>query len=241
MDRRSFLMTFAALALGGVSWARRRTKPYVWMEASLTGSYPYTLPDLPYPYEAIEPAIDTQTMKVHHQGHHATYVNNLNKALEELPSFQTQPLEDLLSNLEKVPMPQRTAIRNNGGGHWNHTFWWKLLAPKPQEPSVSLQKRIALEFESWTSFRAQLLEAAVKHFGSGWAWVVLTPAGKLRIVTTPNQDNPLMPYSDVRGKPILGIDVWEHAYYLKYQNRRSEYLANLWQRLNWEYVETLLG
>lgn len=233
-------MTLTSLALSGISWARRSAS-FTWQEPSMTGGYPYTLPELPYPYEALEPVIDTQTMKVHHQGHHGTYVSNLNKALEEVPAFQTQTLEELLTNLDKVPQPQRTTIRNNGGGHWNHTLWWKLLAPKPQDPSPSLQKRIASEFESWNNFRSQLLEAAAKHFGSGWAWLILTPTGKLRISTTPNQDNPLMPYAEVRGKPVLGIDVWEHAYYLKYQNRRVEYLANIWQRINWEYVEALLG
>lgn len=240
MNRRTFLASLGALALGGLIRARHR-EGYHWLEGSLTGGYPYTLPDLPYPYEALEPSIDAQTMKVHHQGHHAAYVSTLNKALADLPSFQSFTLEELLANLEKVPASQRSTVRNHGGGHWNHTLWWQLLAPKPQEPSPALQKRISAEFESWAAFRAQLLDAATKHFGSGWAWLVLTSDGKLRITTTLNQDNPLMPYAEVRGKPVLGIDVWEHAYYLKYQNRRVEYLAALWSRINWAKVEALLG
>jgi Fe-Mn family superoxide dismutase len=180
-------------------------------------------------------------MKVHHQGHHAAYVNTLNKTLGDLPSFQSVPLEELLQQVEKVPQLQRTLIRNHGGGHWNHSFWWPLLTPKPQEPSASLQKRIAADFGSWAAFRGQLLDAGARHFGSGWVWLVKTSSGKLQITTTANQDNPLMPYAEVRGVPVLGIDVWEHAYYLKYQNRRTEYLAAVWNILNWERVETLLG
>ncbi len=240
MNRRTFLVTLGALAFGSLGWARRR-EGYRWSDASLADMYPYKLPDLPYPYEAIEPAVDAQTMKVHHQGHHAAYVNTLNKVLQDLPAFQSMTLEELLASLEKVPAAQRTQVRNHGGGHWNHTFWWQILSPKKQEPSIALQKRIAAEFGDWSSFRGQLLDAATRHFGSGWAWLILTPAGKLRILTTPNQDNPLMPYAEAQGKPVLGIDVWEHAYYLKYQNRRTEYLAAVWEHINWERVEALIG
>ncbi|MCX8111978.1 MAG: superoxide dismutase [Bacteroidia bacterium] len=238
MNRRTFLLSVGALALSRLGWARQG---YRWESDSLTGTYPYKLPDLPYSYNALEPAIDAQTMNVHHQGHHATYVNTLNKALESLTAFQTVPLEELLSSLEKVPSAQRMTVRNHGGGHWNHTFWWQILTPKKQEPSMSLQKRIASEFESWGAFRGQFLDVAAKHFGSGWAWLVLTPTGKLRILSTPNQDNPLMPYAEIQGKPVLGIDVWEHAYYLRYQNRRLEYLTAVWEHLNWAQVEALLG
>lgn len=233
-------MSIGALALSRLGWARQR-QGYLWTDTPLTSGYPYELPDLPYSYDALEPAIDAQTMKVHHQGHHATYVNTLNKALEDLPTFQSLPLETLLASLEKVPAAQRTTIRNHGGGHWNHTFWWKILSPQKQEPSPSLLRRISSEFESWNRFRGQLLDAAAKHFGSGWAWLILTPTGRLRIITTPNQDNPLMPYAEAQGKPVLGIDVWEHAYYLKYQNRRVEYLSAVWEHINWAQVETLLG
>lgn len=240
MTRRDFLWAAGGMLLSSLGWARRK-EGYRWSAPSLTGSYPYRLPDLPYPYEALEAAIDAQTMRVHHQGHHAGYVNTLNKALESLPALQTLPLEELLASLEKIPMPQRTQVRNHGGGHWNHTFWWPILSPKPQEPSLALQKRIAAEFESWSAFRSQFLDAAAKHFGSGWAWLVLLPNGRLQITTTPNQDNPLMPYAEVRGKPVLGIDVWEHAYYLRYQNRRAEYLDAVWRHINWGQVEALLG
>ncbi|MDW8014744.1 MAG: superoxide dismutase [Bacteroidia bacterium] len=240
MDRRTFLATLGALALNGISWARRQRK-YEWTDSSLVGGYPYKLPDLPYPYEALEPSIDSQTMKVHHQGHHQTYVNTLNKALSELPAFQELSLEELLSGLDKIPTSHRTLVRNHGGGHWNHTFWWQILSPNRREPSPALQKRLASTFGSWDNFRSQFLEAAMKLFGSGWTWLVLTPEGRLKIVLTPNQDNPLMPFAEERGKPLLGIDVWEHAYYLKYQNRRAEYLSAVWSLINWERVEALLG
>lgn len=241
MDRRTFLAALGAMALKAWRWKTPETEAFFLAAPTLTGSYPYELPALPYPYEALEPAIDTQTMKVHHQGHHAAYVNTLNKALADLPTFQSYPLEELLANLEKVPQTHRTTIRNHGGGHWNHSFFWPMLTPKPQEPSLALQKRISAEFGSWAAFRGQFLDAAARLFGSGWVWLVKTPSGKLQITSTPNQDNPLMPYAEVRGTPVLGIDVWEHAYYLKYQNRRIEYLSAIWNLLNWERVETLLG
>ncbi|MCX7606174.1 MAG: superoxide dismutase [Bacteroidia bacterium] len=238
MDRRTFLTSLGALALGGWRWNRPTS---FYPEILLGQTYPYELPSLPYPYESLEPAIDTQTMKVHHQGHHASYVSNLNKALAELPSLQQVPLEELLARIDKLPASHRTAIRNQGGGHWNHSFFWPLLSPKTQEPSLALQKRLSSEFGSWNAFRGQFLDTAARLFGSGWTWLIKTPAGKLQIITTPNQDNPLMPYAEVQGTPVLGVDVWEHAYYLKYQNRRTEYLSALWSLLNWEKIESLIG
>ncbi|MCS7189165.1 MAG: superoxide dismutase [Bacteroidia bacterium] len=239
MNRRTFLASVVALLLGGWRWRSSPLSLDIYIVPG--GGYPYELPPLPYPYEALEPYIDAQTMRVHHQGHHATYVSNLNKALAELPAFQSLALEELLTQLDKLPSSHRTTVRNHGGGHWNHTFFWPLLTPKPQSPSSALQKQISAAFGSWDAFRGQLLDAAARHFGSGWAWLVKTPSGQLQITTTPNQDNPLMPYAEVRGKPILGIDVWEHAYYLKYQNKRTEYLSAIWNIINWEKVEALLG
>lgn len=240
MNRRTFLGALGALALSRLGWSRPAT-PFYLPEGPLVGGYPYELPPLPYPYEALEPHLDTQTMKVHHQGHHAAYVSTLNKALADLPAFQPMPLEELLANLEKIPAAQRTTVRNHGGGHWNHSFFWPLLTPKPQEPSLELQKRLASEFGSLANFRGQLLDTALRLFGSGWTWLVKLPSGRLQIVTTPNQDNPLMPYAEVRGTPVLGLDVWEHAYYLKHQNRRIEYLSALWNVIHWQRVEALLG
>ncbi|MCS7162886.1 MAG: superoxide dismutase [Bacteroidia bacterium] len=216
-------------------------RPFGWSLASEAETYPFRLPPLPYPYEALEPHIDARTMQIHHQGHHQTYVQNLNKALEELPQFQSWELERLLSHLSDVPSSHRTTIQNNGGGHWNHSFFWRILSPTPSEPSKALQARLEKVFGSWAAFRAKFLDTAAQLFGSGWVWLVQTPRGDLSIVPTANQDNPLMPHITPQGKPILGIDVWEHAYYLKYQNRRTEYLAAVWQVINWAQVEALLG
>lgn len=241
MDRRSFLRAAGLLVLSSWSWARLvRTRWRALGIEPLVGTYPYELPPLPYAYEALEPAIDAQTMRIHHQAHHGGYVKKLNEALAELPSFQSYPLEELLANLPKIPEAQRMTIRNNGGGHWNHSFFWRILTPKLQEPSSDLQKQLAAAFGSWVNFRASFLDAAAKVFGSGWAWLIKTDKG-LEITVTPNQDNPLMPTAPRQGKPILGIDVWEHAYYLRYQNRRTEYLAAVWNLFNWQEVEALLG
>ncbi len=240
MNRREFLRWIGCLGLAGMGLGRLRDS---WQTpvAESDRTYPFELPNLPYPYEALEPHIDTQTMKVHHQGHHAAYVSHLNKALADLPEFQSYSLEALLANLSKIPEPQRTAVRNHGGGHWNHSFFWPLLTPKPQEPSPALQKQITNRFGSWSAFRGQFLDAGARLFGSGWVWLILTPKGELEITTTPNQDNPLMPVAPLQGKPILGIDVWEHAYYLKYQNRRVEYLSAIWNIISWSQVEANLG
>ncbi len=241
MRRREFLEWLGFMGLASVGLARGGRLN--WREPLIGGSlrYPFELPSLPYPLEALEPHIDAQTMKVHHQGHHAVYVNNLNKALAELPDFQSYSLEALLANLNKIPESQRTAVRNHGGGHWNHSFFWPLLTPKSQEPSSALQKQISDRFGSWVAFRGAFLDAGARLFGSGWVWLIKTAQGQLEITTTPNQDNPLMPVAPLMGKPILGIDVWEHAYYLKYQNRRPEYLAAVWNVINWSQVEMLLG
>ena len=241
MTRRNFLQWLGLMGLSSIGFPRRHRSSWIPPILDSGRTYPFELPNLPYPYEALEPHIDTQTMKVHHQGHHAAYVNNLNKALADLPAFQGYTLEALLSNLPQIPEPQRTMVRNHGGGHWNHSFFWPLLTPKPQEPSPALQKQITNRFGSWAAFRGQFLDAGARLFGSGWVWLILTQKGELEITTTPNQDNPLMPVAPLPGKPILGIDVWEHAYYLKYQNRRTEYLAAVWNIISWSQVEANLG
>jgi Fe-Mn family superoxide dismutase len=199
-------------------------------------SYPYSLPSLPYAFDALEPHIDAQTMQIHHGKHHQAYVNNLNAALEKAPEWQKKGLGEILASLDKVPEAVRTAVRNNGGGHWNHTAFWKLMAPKAGgAPRGDVADLLTKSFGSFDKFKEQFAAAAMGRFGSGWAWL-LFDAGKLSIVSTPNQDNPAM---EKKGA-ILGIDVWEHAYYLKYQNRRADYIGAWWNVVNWEQVNANL-
>jgi Fe-Mn family superoxide dismutase len=194
----------------------------------------HELPPLPYDYAALEPHIDAQTMQLHHDKHHAAYVNNLNAALEKAPQLQGKSAEELIRDLNSVPEEIRAAVRNNGGGHVNHTMFWKIMAPKAGgEPSGPLADAIKDTFGGFDKFKEQFNDAGVKRFGSGWVWLVgSSNGGKLQIISTANQDNPLTDNL----QPILGNDVWEHAYYLKYQNRRPEYLAAWWNTVNWEEV-----
>ena len=190
----------------------------------------FTLAPLPYDAAALEPHIDAQTMQIHHGKHHPAYVTNLNAALETQPGLQNLSIESLIADLSKVPEASRTAVRNNGGGHYNHTLFWQLMAPGgPKEPQGELAREITAGFGGLPAFKEQFQKAGLSRFGSGWAWLVRDKAGKLAIESTPNQDSPIMD-----GKhAILGCDVWEHAYYLKYQNRRADYLAAWWNVLNW--------
>jgi Fe-Mn family superoxide dismutase len=192
----------------------------------------HEVPPLPYDYAALEPHIDEQTMRIHHDKHHAAYVNNLNTALEKHPQLQQKSVEDLLRNINTVPEDIRTAVRNNGGGHANHTMFWEIMGKgKGGAPSGVLADAIKSTFGSFDEFKKQLTDAGVKRFGSGWAWLI-DAGGKLVIESTANQDSPLMEGK----KPILGVDVWEHAYYLKYQNRRPDYLAAWWNVVDWDAV-----
>jgi Fe-Mn family superoxide dismutase len=193
---------------------------------------PHELPPLPYPYEALEPTIDAQTMEIHHDKHHQAYVTNLNAALEGT-EWADRPIEQVIENLEALPDDKRTAVRNNGGGHVNHTFFWQIMKPGGGgDPSGALATAIGDTFGDPDQLKAQVNDAGVKRFGSGWTWLVWDGTG-LAVKSTPNQDNPLMDSDDV---PLLGIDVWEHAYYLKYQNRRPDYLAAWWDVVNWDEV-----
>jgi Fe-Mn family superoxide dismutase len=191
----------------------------------------FTHPALPYAHDALEPHIDTLTMQIHHGKHHQAYVDNLNKAIAGTPN-ENKSLEALVATAGTIS----PAVRNNGGGHWNHTFFWETLAPNAGgQPTGELADAINTTFGSFDAFKEKLNAAGVGRFGSGWAWLIVTD-GKLEISSTPNQDNPLMDVAEVKGTPILGVDVWEHAYYLKYQNRRPEYLAAFWNVVNWPKV-----
>jgi len=192
----------------------------------------HELPPLPYAFNALEPHIDEMTMQIHHDRHHGAYVNNLNAALEGHSNLQSQSLHDLLANLNGVPENIRTAVRNNGGGHANHSLFWEILSPTGgQSPTGAIAEAINTTFGSFDKFKEEFAKAATTRFGSGWAWLVVD-GGKLSIISTPNQDNPVMD-----GKAaILGLDVWEHAYYLKYQNKRPDYIAAFWNLVNWAAV-----
>jgi Fe-Mn family superoxide dismutase len=194
----------------------------------------FTLPPLPYDYAALEPHIDTQTMQIHHDKHHAAYVNNLNAALESHPNLASQSIEDILRNIGDVPEAARQAVINNGGGHANHTLFWEIMGPNGGgEPTGALADAITKAFGSFADFKAKINDAGVKRFGSGWSWLVLDKGGALQVLSTANQDSPLM-----QGQtPLLGVDVWEHAYYLKYQNRRPDYMAAWWNVVNWQEIE----
>jgi superoxide dismutase, Fe-Mn family len=193
----------------------------------------HTLPDLPYPKNALEPHIDAQTMEIHHDRHHAAYVNNLNAALEKHPNLQNKSIEDLLRGIDSVPEDIRTAVRNNGGGHANHTLFWTIMSSDGGgQPSGALAQDIDRTFGSFDAFKEKFASAAKTQFGSGWAWLGLDQSGKLHVHGTPNQDSPFMQGH----KPILGLDVWEHAYYLKYQNKRPDYIEAWWNVVNWDQV-----
>ncbi len=193
----------------------------------------YELPPLPYPKDALEPNIDAQTMEIHHDKHHAAYVTNLNKAIAGKPDLESKSLEALISNLSAVPEDIRTTVRNNGGGHFNHTLFWRTIGPKAGgAPTGALADEINATFGSFDAFKEKFEAAGLGRFGSGWVWLIVNKAGKLEIVSTPNQDNPLMDGNKV----VFGNDVWEHAYYLKYQNRRADYLKAFWNVVNWNEV-----
>lgn len=232
INRRKAIKTaaLATAALAVLPEAIAQTSPAttaVKMEAG-----PFTLPALPYAYDALEPYIDARTMEIHHDKHHAAYVANLNKAVAEFPALGNKSVEDLLKDLSAVPEKVRTAVRNNGGGHFNHSLFWQMMKKNGGgEPSGELAKAIDQKFGSFSAFKAQFIKAALGQFGSGWAWLVLENK-ELKIEPSANQDSPIS-----EGKrPLLGVDVWEHAYYLKYQNRRPDYVGAWFNTINWGYV-----
>jgi len=194
----------------------------------------YTLPPLPYAFDALEPHIDARTMEIHHDKHHAAYINNLNNALKDNPELAAKPVNDLIADLSVVPEAIRTAVRNNGGGHSNHTFFWEIMGPgKGGAPVGKLAEAITKSFSSFDEFKAKFEEAGVKRFGSGFVWLIVNKQGALEIISLPNQDSPIMDGN----KPVIANDVWEHAYYLHYQNRRPDYLKAWWNVVNWDHAE----
>lgn len=230
MNRREMLLTAGASALSLVVPRR------IGAQESAKG---FTLPKLPYDYDALEPVIDKMTMTIHHTKHHQAYVDNLNKAIAGHAELQGKSIEELIANARDInPMALRTAVINNGGGHLNHTFFWQIMAPKGQggEPSADLAKAIEA-YGGMQKLKDDVLAAALGRFGSGWAWVVVGANGALEVISTPNQNNPITATANRPGrKPILGIDVWEHAYYLKYQNRRADYVKAWWDIANWKAI-----
>lgn len=242
-SRRKFILK-SILAGVGVSLLGRKTVLASPGDEAFTAEFfqqnagPYTLPQLPYAYNALEPYIDMQTMQIHHTKHHQAYVTNLNKALETVKDAPAS-LDELLKNISKYP----AAVRNNGGGHWNHSLFWELMAPDYRdsalnEPSGKLRDAINSTFGSFEKFKEQFTAAAKDRFGSGWTWLVVQN-GKLVIGSTPNQDNPLMDIAEFKGVPVLALDVWEHAYYLKYQNKRPDYVGAWWNIVNWNKAAEL--
>ena len=200
----------------------------------------FEVPDLPYEYSALEPYIDEETMRIHHDKHHAAYVANVNKALEGHADLSSLPIEKLISDLESIPEGIRMAVRNNGGGHANHTLFWESFgAGKGGEPTGALGDAVKSVFGSYENFKSSFSDAAMKRFGSGWAWLCVHKGGKVEVCSTPNQDNSLMPGVGCGGDPILGLDVWEHAYYLNYQNKRPDYISAFFNVINWEKVAEL--
>jgi superoxide dismutase, Fe-Mn family len=238
LNRRGFIFN-AGIAGAGLLGAANRgagllhANPAADSEANLNleeKSVAFTVPPLPYPFDALEPHIDAKTMEIHHDKHHAAYVTNLNKALEGHPELQSKSLEDLLSGLDSIPENIRNAVRNNAGGHWNHSlFWTQMKKGGGGEPKGALADAIKSSFGSFAEFQAKFAAAGVGRFGSGWAWL-LVKDGKLAIDSTPNQDTPI----SLKAKAVLGLDVWEHAYYLKYQNRRPDYITAWWNVVNWD-------
>jgi Fe-Mn family superoxide dismutase len=201
----------------------------------------FKLPTLSFRYNALEPYIDSTTMFIHYNSHHAAYVANLNKALEKYPELYKKTAVELLQNLSEIPVDIQTAVRNSGGGYYNHSFFWSVLAPAgTANMSPKLEKILVNNFVSIDAFKSEFEKAATSRFGSGWVWLIQENSGKLRIISTPNQDNPLLPMAEVKGKPILTLDVWEHAYYLKYQSKRAAYTKAFWNVVNWTEVEKMI-
>lgn len=237
-NRRDFLKKGALLGLTSIGLSlvgKEKIDAIDELTEKLSASEKATLPALAYSYDALEPFIDKETMTIHHTKHHQAYVDKLNKATENIAGFN---LEESFKTISKAD----SAIRNNGGGHYNHSLFWQLMKPnkeaKENKPTGKLAEAISKDFKSFDDFKKEFAEKSTKIFGSGWCWLIMQD-GKLKITTTPNQDNPLMDVAQDKGKPVLALDVWEHAYYLKYQNKRADYISNWWNVINWDKAEEL--
>jgi len=232
MTRRQAIKTTALASAALATLPGAVAQPLITTLITTAGSGPFTLPPLPYAYDALEPHIDARTMEIHHDKHHAAYVANLNKAVADYPGLGQKPAADLLKDLNAIPEKIRPAVRNNGGGHYNHSLFWEMMKPAGGgEPAGDLAKAIETNCGSFSNFKTQFTEAATKVFGSGWVWLTLKE-GKLAIQGMPNQDSPI----SQGAVPLLGLDVWEHAYYLKHQNKRADYIAAWWNVVNWEFA-----
>jgi len=245
-SRRNFIRNSALAAAGSLSilsidWEKASAKGY--SHPSFTPDEgTFKLPPLPYTFDALEPYIDAKTMEIHYTKHHQAYVDKLNAAVEKSPELKGKSLDQLMSMIDRLPDAVKMQVRNQGGGDWNHTFFWQILAPKSdQMPDGKLKDAMVAQWKTVDAFEAEFNKAAMGVFGSGWTWLITDRNGKLSIVTTPNQDNTMMDISKDKGKPILGIDVWEHAYYLKHQNKRADYLTDIWNVVNWKKVTELYG
>ena len=232
-DRREVMKAMGMTAIAGLCGLDLKTVSAQTQPTGSSAAAPYSVPPLRYSYDALEPYIDTETMHLHHDKHHAAYVKNLNAALADHPDLAKLPVEDLVRHLDRVPETIRTTVRNNGGGHANHSFFWQVMQKNsPGKPKAELAKAIDTRFGSFSSFQQQFTKAALSVFGSGWAWLSLDDKRQLSIETAPNQDSPWM----AGRTPILGIDVWEHAYYLKYQNIRADYIAAFYKVISWDFA-----
>ncbi len=203
-----------------------------WILIGKVSMAQFTVPPLPYAYDALEPSIDKETMQIHHDKHHDAYVKELNKQVEATPALKGLTVEEICKNVSKY----KTVVKNNAGGHYNHSLFWTILSPQGGAPAGALLEDLNTTFGSMESFKSKFSDSAKTRFGSGWAWLIVDPQGKLKICSTPNQDNPLMDIAKEKGMPILGLDVWEHAYYLKYQNKRIDYITAFWNVVNWPEV-----
>lgn len=239
LSKRTFLGYLAAAPLGiaalKMSGGLHINAAFAAETPPVKAAGPFTLPELPYAKNALEKAIDAQTMGIHYGKHHQAYIDNLNKEVEKDESLKGKTLEEIMAKISKYP----AAVRNNAGGHWNHSFFWTIMTPEKTAPSEELAAAIVSAFGSMDDFKKKFEEAGTKQFGSGWAWLVVNKSGKLEVTATPNQDNPLMNDAKVKGTPVLGNDVWEHAYYLRYFNKRGDYLKAWWDVVNWKQASDI--
>ncbi len=236
-SRKNFIRTSSLLVAGAM--VNTNVLQAAVKKVNQVSGNEFVLPDLEYSYEALEPHIDATTMRIHHTKHHQAYITNLNNAIAKETSLKGKTLEQLITNINSLPETVKSAIRNNGGGHWNHSFFWQIMKPG-SKMSKKTETALIQNFGSVDEFKKQFEKAGLTQFGSGWAWLI-KQNNKLLVTATPNQDNPLMDIAAVKGTPILGIDVWEHAYYLKYQNKRNDYLQAFWNVVNWEKVDALIN